>query len=703
MKTQVSLRSWRIFTVFMVIVIAFIGAPQLTPPPAAADNLPPPHTVFVHLFEWKWSDIARECETFLGPKGFSAVQVSPPNEHALVGGNPWWQRYQPVSYQVISRSGNRAEFADMVARCKTAGVDIYVDAIVNHMTGVGSGVGIAGSTFSAYSYPGIYGYNDFHHCGRNNGTDDIWNYQDRWEVQNCELVNLADLNTGSEYVRNKIAAYMNDMMSLGVAGFRLDASKHIDTNNIQAILSRVNGSPYIFQEVIDQGGEPITAGEYFQNGDVTEFKYSVNLSNVFYSGQLASLSQFGTTWGFMSSDKAVVFVDNHDNQRGHGGGGHIITYKDGTLYDLTNVFMLAWPYGYPKIMSSYAFDNSDQGPPSDANGNTKNVYNPDGTMNCFGSEWKCEHRWQPMTNMVLFRNVTASNFYVTNWWDNGNNQIAFGRGDKGFVVINKESYALNRTFQTSMPAGTYCNVIKGELLADGSGCTGSTITINADGTAAISVNSWDATAIHAGAKVNGGGGYAKNYDQVYLRGTTNNWGTTAMSLVADNTWRVQATFSGAANDRFKLDIYGDWSLNFGDTNQDGIADQGGSDIYITNGAGSYIITFNDQTKAYSVVSGGGGDTVAVSFNENATTVWGQNMYIVGNVAALGNWNTAQAVLLSAASYPVWSGTVNLPANTSIEYKYIKKDSSGNVVWESGANRVFTTPGSGTVTRNDSWK
>ena len=32
---------------------------------------------FVHLFEWKWSDVATECEQFLGPKGYSAVQVSP--------------------------------------------------------------------------------------------------------------------------------------------------------------------------------------------------------------------------------------------------------------------------------------------------------------------------------------------------------------------------------------------------------------------------------------------------------------------------------------------------------------------------------------------------------------------------------------------------------------------------------------------------
>lgn len=41
------------------------------------------------------------------------------------------------------------------------------------------------------------------------------------------------------------------------------------------------------------------------------------------------LSNWGEGWGFMPSDKAVVFVDNHDNQRGHGAGGSsILTFWD---------------------------------------------------------------------------------------------------------------------------------------------------------------------------------------------------------------------------------------------------------------------------------------------------------------------------------------------------------------------------------------
>src|SRR5881227_3521912 len=74
--------------------------------------------VFVHLFEWKWSDVARECETVLGPAGFAAVQVSPPQEHSVQPPTyPWSERYQPVSYSIAhSRSGTDAEFAAMVQR-----------------------------------------------------------------------------------------------------------------------------------------------------------------------------------------------------------------------------------------------------------------------------------------------------------------------------------------------------------------------------------------------------------------------------------------------------------------------------------------------------------------------------------------------------------------------------------------------------------
>ncbi len=444
-------------------------------------------TTFVHLFDWNWQDIATECETYLGPQGYAAVQVSPPNEHIEV--SEWWARYQPVSYVLQSRGGSRSEFIDMVQRCDAVGVDIYVDAVINHMA-AGSGTGTAGNTFGNKSYP-TYSPQDFH------STCAINDYGDRWQVQNCELVGLADLNTADNYVQTTLAGYLNDLVNIGVAGFRLDASKHMAATDIEGILQRVNGDPLIFQEVIDQGGEAVSASEYFGNGLVTEFKYSVEIGNTFRNGSLAWLSNFGEAWGFMPSYQAVVFVDNHDNQRGHGGGGNVITFEDGRLYDLANVFMLAWPYGYPKVMSSFDFHgDTDAGPPGVP------VHN-NGNLECFGSNWKCEHRWSYIAGGVDFRNNTADNFSVTDWWSNGGNQIAFGRADSGFVVINKESYDLNTALETSMAPGEYCDVLTGELNASGDGCTGNKLSVDSNGRVTVSVPSWEAIAIHKNAKVTG--------------------------------------------------------------------------------------------------------------------------------------------------------------------------------------------------------
>ena len=36
--------------------------------------------VVVHLFEWKHSDVATECEEFLAPRGFCGVQVNKEND-----------------------------------------------------------------------------------------------------------------------------------------------------------------------------------------------------------------------------------------------------------------------------------------------------------------------------------------------------------------------------------------------------------------------------------------------------------------------------------------------------------------------------------------------------------------------------------------------------------------------------------------------
>ncbi|KAH8289977.1 hypothetical protein KR054_004900, partial [Drosophila jambulina] len=74
--------------------------------------------------------------------------------------------------------------------------------------------------------------------------------------------------------------------------------------------------------------------------------------------QLRYLSNWGTAWGFAASDRSLVFVDNHDNQRGHGAGGaDVLTYKVPKQYKMASAFMLAHPFGTPRVMSSFSFSD----------------------------------------------------------------------------------------------------------------------------------------------------------------------------------------------------------------------------------------------------------------------------------------------------------------------------------------------------------
>lgn len=619
-------------------------------------------TAFVHLFEWSWNDIAQECEQHLGPKGFAAVQVSPPQRS--INRSEWWSRYQPVSYAIEGRGGSREEFRSMVERCAAVGVDIYADAIINHM-----------AAFNR-SFPEVpYGPNDFHTC-----QTEI-NYGNRFSVQNCDLVGLNDLRTETEYVRNRIADYMNDLIGLGVKGFRIDAAKHIPAQDIAAILARLNEDVYIFQEVIGAPGEAVQPQEYIGNADVTEFNFERTMGFYFKGrGPLRDLRTLNTFNGWLNSSDAVVFVSNHDDQRQK--PDQTLTYKDSNgVYELGEIFALSYPYGYPKVMSSYFFEGENQGPPSRG----------PNTGDACGQGWVCEHRWQGIANMVGFRNATIGEFRVTDWWDNGNNQIAFGRGGLGFVAINRENnQSLIRTLQTGMPQGTYCDVVNADFNAGNGSCNGATIDVDGQGFATFNVPAIKASAIHVNARVTGEPNLidAPLWENAFFRGTANSWAASAMSF-SDGLWRTTQTFSESANARFKIDRFGDWRESYP-----------AQDVLVTQGSGDYSITINDRTLEITVIKIDDaielpvGNDVDVTFNcRNGITQLGQGVYVIGNIPELGAWNPANAVALSPNNYPLWSGVLSLPANSEVSWKCLKRSESNSaqgIEWEGGNNNRFDT-------------
>lgn len=203
------------------------------------------------------------------------VKVFPPQESVFSNTwpqngelNPWWFMQQPTSYKLNGRNGNRAELKEMIYTCRRMGVRVYADAVVNHMTGGGNDSwashrngngsnctqwGSKDSTGQSPQFtqdfvqqkslntglePGIEQPNaqqiatDFH-CERA-----LNSWTDPFLLNNGWLVGLSDLDTESEQVRSRIAAYMTDLLGIGFSGFRIDAAKHIQPESLAEILRK---------------------------------------------------------------------------------------------------------------------------------------------------------------------------------------------------------------------------------------------------------------------------------------------------------------------------------------------------------------------------------------------------------------------------------------------------------------------------------
>jgi len=155
---------------------------------------------------------------------------------------------------------------------------------------------------------------------------------------------------------------------------------------------------------------------------------------------------------------------------------------------------------------------------------------------------------------------------------------------------------------------------------------------------------------------------AKNFAQLYFRGTANGWVPGAMTLIADHLWQITVDFDGQTNQRFKFDRNGDWQINYGDSNRDNVLEQTGADIY-TSVSGTYQIEVNDLTLAYKMVKVGESEILAKNL---------QQLYFRGTANA---WAASPMTLVANNT---WEITVNFDGQPQQRFKFdVKGDWSNN--------------------------
>lgn len=253
-------------------------------------NLPSyvPDGVILHCFCWKLKDIETELPN-IAAAGFTAVQTSP-MERNVNENDVWYDVYRPYDYRFIDNAmGSRQDMIDLCREAKKYGINIIVDIVANHGTG------------SDEAHDPWWDVN-----GRMRwGTGSI-NWNDRYSETHDELGGYGDSNSEDPEVQQRTLDYVRDLKSLGVAGLRWDAAKHIPlpSENCE-FWNVVLSEPGIWSygEVL---GMP--AGD---NGASLLREYT-SLMSVTDPGMTGNYEHEGHYWHGINPDRLLYWAESHD-------------------------------------------------------------------------------------------------------------------------------------------------------------------------------------------------------------------------------------------------------------------------------------------------------------------------------------------------------------------------------------------------------
>ena len=628
---------------------------------------------------------------YLKQMGITAVWITAPygnRETATVSGNNAWVAYHGYHarnyFTTNEHFGTMNDFKNMRDQLHANGIKLVIDFVTNHTSDVdvdgnlyepdkladGSyAIGADGRPYDAngdgvvenlVASPRGINSDWFHLYGnREDSQTDTWSYR------NKDLAHLADFNhenSATTAYLEKVAAYWT---ALGIDGMRHDATLHMNPAYVKGL---VDANQDV--NTITQFGEFFIGRPSDKYAEYASFPDRTGVSDLdfeFYNAALTTFGSFSSTMEdfgnmlmYTSADysyenQTVTFLDNHDVSR----FGYNQQNKK-----IVNEALVA-------LLTSRGIPNIYYGTEQYVNPGTGS--NDDGrvfmqTATGFSQDTQAYKIIGKLSNLRQNNNALA--FGTTNILYSDDNVLVFERqfyDEHVVVAMNRQpdiTYTVSN-ISTALPDGTYADVLGGLGYGDSVSVSGGKISSLTLGGGEVNVWSYDdnndATATprignvvnfmgRAGQKVYISGQGLGGNPQVYF-------GTAQAQVVSATDSEIVAIVpSGAVAGKNALTVK-------------------------NNGTVSNAFTYN-------VLSG---DQNQVIFRVNCNTNWGEKVYVVGNVPELGSWNPDNcSEALLCPSYPEWNIPVSVPAGTRLEFKFIKKDSDGNVVWESGANHVVTT-------------
>lgn len=417
----------------------------------------------LHAWSWSFPEIAKNMKD-IANSGFTMVQTSPVQhcyepegsgkkifDENVTEGN-WYYYYQPTDWKIGNNIvGTRDQMKEMMDSAAKYNVRVIVDVLPNHTA-------FDVDAVSEDFYKAVGGRDKMFHS---KGLTPITNYGDREQCTLWAMGGLPDVNTENKDFQKYYLQFVNDLLSLGVRGFRYDTAKHIGVHSdpvdevsgvkendfwdvvtgrksVKGVkLALPYDSLFVYGEVLQDKGVPEaeyadymgqTASSYGHViREMLERRSAKGLDIISYHHQAAP--EYLTTW-----------VESHDTYANAHESAHLTDCQ----IRLGWVFLTARQNGTPLFFSRPA-------------GSTRKNY---WGNNILGARGNDEFKHPEVVAANQFRKAMSGQQEQVEISDNGE-VLLVSRGTRGAAIVNIGILSNVVDLPTSLPNGTYKDIVYG--------------------------------------------------------------------------------------------------------------------------------------------------------------------------------------------------------------------------------------------------
>ena len=188
----------------------------------------------LHVWSWNFPTIAENMKA-IHDAGFTMLQTSPaqacltpPEGNTRLFSEPgekggaWYHYYQPTDWTIGNDIvGTREQLKEMLDSAAKYDIKVIVDVLPNHTA-------FDIDLVSDQMVKAVGGRDKLYHSS---GLNPIRNYNDRWQCTLEGCGGLPDVNTENPDFQKYYMQYVNELLDLGVRGFRYDTAKHIGVHS----------------------------------------------------------------------------------------------------------------------------------------------------------------------------------------------------------------------------------------------------------------------------------------------------------------------------------------------------------------------------------------------------------------------------------------------------------------------------------------